>query len=78
MFDMTDFGFPDLDNLSIEGEKIDQENLGERENVNKLKFGTRSIILSEEELDQLNRVYDDYVEKNGLDIGFAFYLCEGK
>lgn len=74
---MTDFGF-DLNEKDEYAAKIDYNDLGERTDVNKLKFGSKSIMMSDEELKELTRVYNNYVNENKVDIGFVFYLVEGK
>lgn len=42
--------------------------------INKLSFGKQKILLSNEELLNLEKVYKHYVEKFGVEIGFINYL----
>lgn len=42
--------------------------------INKLIFGKQKIILSKEELANLEKVYNHYVDMFGVEIGFINYL----
>lgn len=42
--------------------------------VNKLKFGKQQILLSKEELKNLEELYKHYVDSFGVEIGFVNYL----
>lgn len=42
--------------------------------LSKLSFGKQKILLSNEELINLEKVYKHYVEKFGVEIGFINYL----
>lgn len=42
--------------------------------LNKLVFGKKKIILSNEELANLEKIYKHYVDMFGVEIGFINYL----
>lgn len=49
-----------------------------QETRNSLKFGDVTIYLSADELEDLTRVYKNYIENNKTTYGFVTYLLEGK
>lgn len=59
-------------NLSIP--KSYSESTVTAKNLNKLSFGKQKIIISNEELEKLEKIYHKYVDVFGVDIGFINYL----
>jgi len=77
-FDMEDFGFSknsfDEDEmLSINDDGLKSETTFE----NTLRFGTKKIVIDDDELDMLIEKLDQYVEEVGVTFGFARWLVNG-
>lgn len=51
-----------------------QQNEISRETSLKLTFGTRKVIITDEELERLEAKYKDYINEMGVDFGFVSYL----
>lgn len=74
-FDMSDFGF--IDNQEIEPINDEEiENTQRIENV--LKFGKVQVIMTDEEFEELNEKFDNYVDENGVSFGFVRWLINGR
>lgn len=65
-----------IENLDIpEVLAIDkQQNEISRETSLKLTFGTRKVIITDEELERLEARYKEYINEMGVDFGFVSYL----
>lgn len=65
-----------IENLDIpEVLAIDkQQNEISRETSLKLTFGTRKVIITDEELERLEIKYKEYINEMGVDFGFVSYL----
>ena len=65
-----------IENLDIpEVLAIDkQQNEISRETSLKLTFGTRKVIITDEELERLEAKYKEYINEMGVDFGFVSYL----
>lgn len=78
-FNMEEFGFYDLDSVEdefYEGDfDINDENLeGNTKIKNKLKFGKRQLVLTDEEMDMLNEKFEEYIDLKGVSFGFIRWL----
>lgn len=76
MEQLTNFKIDDLeipDSIPIEK----QENEISRESVLKLTFGNRKVIITQEELDKLESIYDNYIREKGVDFGFVNHILGG-
>ncbi|MEG0398526.1 MAG: ParB N-terminal domain-containing protein [Cetobacterium sp.] len=51
-----------------------QQNEISRETSLKLTFGTRKVIITDEELEKLEAKYKEYINEMGVDFGFVSYL----
>ena len=51
-----------------------QQNEISRETSLKLTFGTRKVIITDEELERLETKYKEYINEMGVDFGFVSYL----
>ena len=51
-----------------------QQNEISRETSLKLTFGTRKVIITDEELERLEIKYKEYINEMGVDFGFVSYL----
>ena len=51
-----------------------QQNEISRETSLKLTFGTRKVIITEEELERLEAKYKEYINQMGVDFGFVSYI----
>lgn len=51
-----------------------QQNEISRETSLKLTFGTRKVIITDEELERLEAKYKEYINEMGVDFGFVSYL----
>lgn len=51
-----------------------QQNEISRETSLKLTFGTRKVIITDEELERLEIKYKEYINKMGVDFGFVSYI----
>lgn len=51
-----------------------QQNEISRETSLKLTFGTRKVIITDEELERLEAKYKEYINEMGVDFGFASYI----
>ena len=51
-----------------------QQNEISRETSLKLTFGTRKVIITDEELERLETRYKEYINEMGVDFGFVSYL----
>lgn len=51
-----------------------QQNEISRETSLKLTFGTRKVIITDEELERLEARYKEYINEMGVDFGFVSYL----
>lgn len=72
--DMPALSFPEEETVFVE--KQDSEISAEtRESI---KFGGMTIFMSDEELNKLMAVYDEFIEKNRNSYGFVTYLLDGK
>lgn len=58
--------------------KIKLGNSKTKQLEHKLTFGKVKVILTEEEINELNDVFTKYVEEHGVSFGFVHYLLEGK
>ncbi len=65
-----------IENLDIpEVLAIDkQQNEISRETSLKLTFGTRKVIITDEELERLEAKYKEYINEMGVDFGFVSYI----
>ncbi|MGL6113662.1 MAG: ParB/Srx family N-terminal domain-containing protein [Cetobacterium sp.] len=54
-----------------------QQNEISRETSLKLTFGTRKVIITDEELERLEIKYKEYINEMGVDFGFVSYLLGG-
>lgn len=71
--DMSDFGF-----VIEEEEPINDENLDELQRFEyTLKFGKTTVIMTEEEYNQLLDRYNEYSKDNGVSFGFVSSLLNG-
>lgn len=61
------------DALGLEKQSSD----GERVSMHKMILGTRKIVITEAEWEQIMAKYDQYVEINRNDYGFVGWLCDG-
>ena len=76
-FDMSEFGFMDDENEEIEPiNDEDIENTQRIENV--LKFGKVQVVMTDDEFEELNQKFDDYVDENGVSFGFVRWLLNGR
>lgn len=77
-FNMEEFGFEVYtQNESEEFLDINFEDHDAVKSLRFLSFAKKRIPITEEEENELLRVYDEYVEKHGVDIGFAKGLING-
>lgn len=51
-----------------------QQNEISRETSLKLTFGTRKVIITDEELERLEAKYKEYINEMGVDFGFVSYI----
>ena len=51
-----------------------QQNEISRETSLKLTFGTRKVIITDEELEKLEAKYKEYINEMGVDFGFVSYI----
>ena len=65
------------DNWGGEEENLDFENsMSTSSQCDYLKFGKISIPISEDELDGLTAIHDEYLNSNGTNLGFVLQLVE--
>ncbi len=74
-FDMSDFGFLEEDEETEPINDEDIENTQRIENV--LKFGKVQVVMTDDEFDELNEKFDEYVDENGVSFGFVRWLLNG-
>lgn len=77
-FDMEEFGFSknsfdEEEMLPINDDGLKSETTFE----NTLQFGTKKIVIDDDELDMLIEKLDQYVEEFGVTFGFARWLVNG-
>ena len=73
--DMENFDFNiNIDNIpdDLDLERIEDD--GDKERIEYLKFDNKKIPLTEEELVELNRSYDTYVQEHKTNYGYIKYL----
>ena len=74
-FDMADFGFLEEDE---EKEPINDEDIENTQRIeNVLKFGKVQVVMTDDEFDELNEKFDEYVDENGVSFGFVRWLLNG-
>lgn len=76
-FDMTVFGFEEdvgFEEVSIPQEKKDDAEAQIMNNY--LKYGKRTIPISDEEIEILDKKFDEYSELFGTTFGFVRWLCD--
>ncbi len=60
--------------IDITLEKDFQDSYTQSKRVPKLLFGKQKIVISNEELNKLESIYNKYIERNGVALGFVNYL----
>lgn len=79
--ELTGLSLEKISELKIEGLDIPevlaidkQQNEISRETSLKLTFGTRKVIITDEELERLEAKYKEYINEMGVDFGFVSYI----
>lgn len=75
--DMSDFGF-DMTEDEEESEPINDEQLEDTAKFEyTLKFGKTTVIMTEDEYNELLNRYNEYSAENGVSFGFVYSLLNG-
>lgn len=77
-FDMSDFGF-DNDSLELdelEDIELPREERGSSSKVPCIKFGSKTIQMTDEESERLEQFYDKYLKQCGTALGMIYELLD--
>lgn len=72
LFEVADI---DEDELVIE---TAETNEGKRHKIHKLSFGKHETLLTREEFARLEKLFKDYINRYGNDLGFVSWLLDGR
>lgn len=83
-YDLSETGLTDVEIESLlnlddipDGVEIEKEDgEGEKVNINAMKFSGKEVPMTDEEVDKLNELYNEYTDLQGTNFGFVGYLLE--
>lgn len=80
-FDFTDFGFTDEELVSLTEDVADavelpREEIGSASQLKKLKFGSKTIALTDDEFERFSAFYENFLTRNSTTFGLVLELLE--